>query len=100
MATIKRIRRRKINIHSLIILFAAMTFMVFLYSTTFVKMNNVNLNIQIQDLETKIAQTKVVNDSLALDIQELASYESIAEVAKEAGLTNQQNNIISLREKP
>ena len=62
--------------------------------------NNVNLNIAIQEVDAKISEARVVNESLSIDIQELATYDNIAEVAKEAGLTNQQNNVVSIRIQP
>lgn len=100
MAKYKKIQKRKVKIQSIIVLVFVLVTTAFIYSTLFVKVKNVNLTMQIQELDEKIAQTRVVNDSLSLEIQELASYENISTVAKQAGLTNRQNNIISLRENP
>lgn len=74
--------------------------MSFFYTSIFTRSNNVNLNIEIQNLNKQIAQTKIVNESLALEIQQLASYDSVQEIAREAGLTNKQNNIVMIREMP
>lgn len=100
MAKYKKVPRRKFNYNSIIVLIFILSFFGFIYSNVFVKTNNVNLNISIQEINSEIAQTKIVNESLALEIQELATYDNISEVAKEAGLTNQQNNIVSLRHRP
>ena len=100
MAKFKRVKRRKFNFNSIIVLVFVLSFFGWIHSNIFAKSTNVNLNIEIQNVQRQIAQTKVVNESLSLDIQELASYESIAEIAKEAGLRNRQVNIISLREHP
>ena len=100
MAKYKKVTRRKFNYNSIIVLIFVLSFFGFIYSNVFVRTSNVNLNIEIQEIDEMIAQTRVVNESLSIDIQELATYDNISKVAKEAGLTNQQNNVISLRQLP
>ena len=100
MAKYKKVPRRKFNYNSIIVLIFILSFFGFIYSNVFVRTNNVNLNIAIQEVDAKISEARVVNESLSIDIQELATYDNIAEVAKEAGLTNQQNNVVSIRIQP
>jgi|LSQX01.1.fsa_nt_gb cell division protein FtsL len=100
MAKYKKAAKRRFNYNSIIVLLFIFSFFGFIYSNVFVRTNNVNLNIAIQEVDAKISEARVVNESLSIDIQELATYDNIAEVAKEAGLTNQQNNVVSIRIQP
>lgn len=56
------------------------------------------MNVQIQKVEREIAQTRIVNEAITLEIRELASYENVMKIAKESGLQNQQVNIVTLAE--
>ena len=50
-------------------------------------------NIALQEVENKIREQKDMNDSLKMEISELASLDKIQVVAQENGLTYQNQNI-------
>lgn len=97
-AQIKKVKKRKFNYNGPIVLLFVLTFSLFLYTSIFVKNNTVTLNVQIQKVEREIAQTRIVNEAITLEIRELASYENVMKIAKESGLQNQQVNIVTLAE--
>lgn len=100
MAKYKKVAKRKINPRSIIVLVFVLSFFGWLHSSIFVRNTNVALNVEIQQINRDIAQTQIVNDSLNLEIQDLASYDHVSRVAREAGLKNLQNNISSISERP
>lgn len=95
---IKIVKKRKFNYNRPIVLLFVLTFFLFLYTSLFIKNNTVTLNVQIQKVEREIAQTRIVNEAITLEIRELASYENVIKIAKESGLQNQQVNIVTLAE--
>lgn len=50
-------------------------------------------NIQVEQLKIKISSQENLNESLSMQINELASLDKIQEVAKESGLTYNYDNI-------
>lgn len=50
-------------------------------------------NIQVEQLKNKIATQKNLNESLSMQINELASLDKIQEVAKDAGLSYNYDNL-------
>ncbi len=95
---LKTVKKRRFNYNGPIVLLFVLTFFLFLYTSIFIKNNTVTLNVQIQKVEREIAQTRIVNEAIALEIRELASYENVMKIAKESGLQNQQINIVTLAE--
>ena len=55
-------------------------------------------NIEVEQLKSKIAKQTNLNESLGMQINELASLDKIQEVAKEAGLTYNNDNIKVIHE--
>lgn len=56
------------------------------------------INFEVEKLNKKIVSQEKKNESLTMKINELASLEKIQEVAKEQGLTYNNNNIRSIGE--
>ena len=50
-------------------------------------------NIEVEQLKNKISTQENLNESLSMQINELASLDKIQEVAKESGLTYNYDNI-------
>lgn len=50
-------------------------------------------NIEVEKLENSITEQENVNESIIMQINELASLDKIREYAKEAGLSYENNNI-------
>ena len=56
------------------------------------------INFEVEKLSKKISSQEKTNESLTMKINELASLEKIQEIAKEQGLTYNNNNIRSISE--
>ena len=56
-------------------------------------------NIELEQTRNKIKEQEGINDSLKMEISELASLDKIQEVAEENGLTYQNNNITVVSDK-
>ena len=51
-------------------------------------------NIEVEKIKKKIEKQEVINESISMKINELASLSNIQDVAKEFGLSYQHENII------
>ena len=51
-------------------------------------------NIEVERIKKKIEKQEVINESISMKINELASLSNIQDVAKEFGLSYQNDNII------
>ncbi len=56
------------------------------------------INFEVEKLNKKISSQEKTNESLTMKINELASLEKIQQVAKEQGLTYNNNNIRTVTE--
>ena len=54
-------------------------------------------NIEVEELKSSINKQKEENESLSMQIDELASLENIQEVAKEYGLSYNNTNILKIK---
>lgn len=54
-------------------------------------------NIEVEELKSNIEKQKKENESLSMQIDELASLENIQEVAKEYGLSYNNTNILQVK---
>ena len=54
------------------------------------------VNIEVEKLKNNIEKQKNVNESVEMQINELASLDKIREIAKENGLSYKNNNITSI----
>ena len=54
-------------------------------------------NIEVEELKANIARKKEENESLSMQIDELASLDNIQEVAKEYGLSYNNSNILIIK---
>lgn len=50
-------------------------------------------NIEVEKLQNSISEQESINESITMQINELASLDKIREYAKEAGLSYENNNI-------
>ena len=60
----------------------------------FVSASTSNLHIQIEKINSKIEKEKSTNESLAMQVNELTSYENLDSVLKDMGLAYNNENII------
>ena len=54
-------------------------------------------NIEVEELKSDIEKQKEVNESLSMQIDELASLDNIDKVAKEYGLSYDNTNILTIK---
>ncbi len=62
-------------------------------SNVFIKALLSETNIEVEQLKNKIEKQTNINESLSMQINELASLDKIQEVAKDIGLTYNNDNI-------
>lgn len=62
-------------------------------SNVFIKALLSETNIEVEQLRNKIEKQSNINESLSMQINELASLDKIQEVAKNIGLSYNNNNI-------
>ena len=55
-------------------------------------------NIEVQKMQNKIERQETINESLTMKINELASLSNIQDVAKEHGLSYNNDNIIIIKD--
>jgi len=79
----------------ILIVLAIITFPI---GTVFTKAILSETNIKLEQMKDKIATQESVNESLSVQVDELASLDKIQEVATSKGLTYNNNNIKNINE--
>ncbi len=92
--------RRKVKLHTidrlmigLIVLLLVSSPIVIVYSKSVLSKSN----IEVERIKNKIDKQETINESITMKINELASLSNIQDVAREFGLTYQQDNIIVVK---
>ena len=79
----------------ILIVFALILFPI---GTVFTKAVLSETNISLEKMKSKIATQEGINESLSMQVDELASLDKIQEVATEKGLTYNNENIKNVNE--
>ncbi len=79
----------------ILIVFALILFPI---GTVFTKAVLSETNISLEKMKSKIATQEGINESLSMQVDELASLDKIQEVASEKGLTYNNENIKNVNE--
>ena len=79
----------------MLILFSIVLFPI---STVFTKAILSETNISLEQMKSKIERQEGVNESLSMQVDELASLDKIQEVAYEKGMAYDNNNIKNINE--
>ena len=79
-----------------VFVFTAFALVVWLFSTLFLRSYNINLSMQQQQIASKISALQVENDAIRVEIQSLNSRERVTNIASDAGLQVNQNNIVTV----
>lgn len=79
----------------MLILFSIILFPI---STVFTKAILSETNISLEQMKSKIERQEGVNESLSMQVDELASLDKIQEVAYEKGMSYDNNNIKNINE--
>lgn len=90
-------RKRKINLFNLSILIFSLSFLLYIYSSIFVRGEIVRLNIEIQDVQAKINAIHEVNEARLAEISEKTSYSYLKPLIHELGLSVSYDNVVNLR---
>ena len=79
----------------ILIIFALIAFPI---GTVFTKAVLSETNISLEQMKAKIDTQEGINESLSMQVDELASLDKIQEVASDKGLTYNNNNIKNVNE--
>lgn len=96
MARIVLRTKHKFGFNSFVKLFFFMVFCSYLFSTLFIKPLNVKMMIDIQNMSLEVESLKKNNQKLTIEIQSLQNRDRIYTIAEDAGLKQNQDNIISV----
>jgi len=91
--TIKMLKGEKLLY--VLLVFAIVMFPI---TTVFSKAILSETNITLEQMKTKIATQEGINESLSMQVDELASLDKIQEVAVDKGMTYNNNNIKNINE--
>lgn len=87
MAKIVRTKKvRRINWYGMVTLMFSLTFVVFLFTSIFVRAENARLTREIEKTNILLSEQRDKNDDLAREINALGDYATIIEKAEQAGL--------------
>ena len=67
-------------------------------ATVFTKAKLSETNIALEQIKSKVSTQEGINESLSMQVDELASLDKIQEVAQEKGMTYNNNNIKNIDE--
>ncbi len=92
--------RKKVKLHTIdklligiIVLLLLSSPIVIIYSKSILSKSN----IEVEKMKRKIEKQETINESISMKINELASLSNIQDVAKEYGLSYQNDNIIVVK---
>lgn len=74
----------------------SIAFLAYLCSSIMLHSVNNSLSIEIQSMKSTIASYETENKSLSLEIQTLSTKDRVMDIANEAGLSLNQENIITI----
>lgn len=86
-------RKRKRNYNGVIYTILMFTVLFFLVVQVFGRTENTRIMKSIQDLDRKVAQSKITNEVILGEIQDLSSYSRVVSIAHEAGLETNNNTV-------
>ena len=92
--------RRRVKLHTIdrliigiILILLVSTPVIIVYSKSVLSKSN----IEVEKIKKKIEKQETINESISMKINELASLSNIQDVAKEYGLSYQNDNIIIVK---
>ncbi|MDO5440177.1 MAG: hypothetical protein Q4F12_01425 [Erysipelotrichaceae bacterium] len=98
MAKLVKRKRRRLSFFSKCSIVLTTSLMMWLFVSIFVGSINTSLTIDIQKMNTEVASLKAQNQQLSIDIQTLQNKDRIYTMAADAGLEQNQDNIISVNQ--
>ncbi len=93
---IKKRRIKRIKTEGIAVIVFAIALTASLFSSLFLRTINNSLVMKIEDINRETTALKTENNKLNLEIQNLISKDRVYEIATEAGLSQNQNNVINV----
>ena len=99
MAKIVKTRtRRRINFQGFTLVLLVFSLMMAMFSTIFLHTYNNGITVSIENIKREATLLESQNNALNLEIQNLISKDRVYDIATEAGLSQNQGNVISIVE--
>jgi len=86
--------RRKLKLEAVGALIFVLVALTFMLSSILLRSINVSMSVALQNRSQELASMESQNKTLAKEIQTLSDFERVAAIAKEAGLTLNNANVV------
>ena len=96
MARIVKRERRRIRFEGFAFFAFAIAVVLTIFSNLFLRSSNASLMIKIQDMNRQCETLRTENQRLTIEIQSLQNRDRIFTIAESAGLTQINDNIVSV----
>ena len=96
MARMIRRKRRRLSFVSKCGVVLSISLVAWLFTSLFIGSVNTTLTIEIQSMSNEVASLKSENQQLNIDIQTLQNKDRVYTIAKDAGLNQNQDNVVSV----
>ena len=96
MARMIRRKRRRLSFVSKCGVVLSIALVAWLFTSLFIGSVNTTLTIEIQNMSNEVASLKSENQQLNIDIQTLQNKDRVYTIAKDAGLNQNQDNVVSV----
>ena len=89
-------RKRRLSFISKCTIVMSISLVTWLFTSLFIGSLNTTLTIDIQNMNNELATIKAQNQQLNIDIQTLQNKDRVYTIAKDAGLNQNQDNVVSV----
>ena len=97
MAKIRRRKRKTNKLGRFAVLIFTLSLISLLATSLFVGTYNTNLTMEIQNMTIQIDSLKAENEKINIEISSLENKDRVYAVANDAGLDQNQDNVISIQ---
>ncbi len=97
MAKIRRRKRKTNKLGRLAVFLFSLALISLLGTSLFVGTYNTNLTMEIQNMTSQIASLKAENEKINIEISSLENKDRVYALASDAGLDQNQDNIVSIQ---
>lgn len=96
MAKMIRKKKRRLSFVSKCGIVMTISLVSWLFTSLFIGSLNTTLTIDIQNMNNELAAVKTENQQLNISIQALQNKDRVYTIAKDAGLNQNQDNVVSV----
>lgn len=97
MAKIRRKKRKTDKLNRFAVVIFSIALITMLGTSLFIGSYNTNLTMEIQNMTNQIDSLKSDNEKITIEISSLENKDRVYAVANDAGLDQNQDNIISIQ---